>query len=145
VIIDTPTFQILNEAMKGMKHVIYLTTYSFHGHQKFTNSCMNCGPFSLLEDRDFKGFWMKIKVTLNQIFSNFNTICISTLIFLETLHQLLHQFTFLSIPSLQVCFHHMSYNQCFDVNSEPLKSLSSKREKGPQFMDSKCQFHHNRI
>ena len=39
VIIDTPTFQILNEAMKGMKHVIYLTTYSFHGHQKFTNSC----------------------------------------------------------------------------------------------------------
>jgi hypothetical protein len=26
--------------MKGMKHVvIYLTTYSFHGHQKFTNSC----------------------------------------------------------------------------------------------------------
>ena len=35
-----PTFQILNEAMKGMKHVvIYLTTYSFHGHQKFTNSC----------------------------------------------------------------------------------------------------------
>jgi hypothetical protein len=24
----------------------------------------------LLEDRDFKGFWMKIKVTLNQIFSN---------------------------------------------------------------------------
>jgi hypothetical protein len=40
VIIDTPKFQILNEAMKGMKHVvIYLTTYSFHGHQKFTNSC----------------------------------------------------------------------------------------------------------
>jgi hypothetical protein len=33
-------FQILNEAMKGMKHVvIYLTTYSFHGFQKFTNSC----------------------------------------------------------------------------------------------------------
>jgi hypothetical protein len=31
VITDTPTFQILNEAMKGMKHVvIYLTTYSFH-------------------------------------------------------------------------------------------------------------------
>jgi hypothetical protein len=29
----------LNEVMKGMKHVvIYLTTYSFHGHQKFTNS-----------------------------------------------------------------------------------------------------------
>jgi hypothetical protein len=25
----------------------------------------------LLEDRDFKGFWMKIKVTLNQIFSIF--------------------------------------------------------------------------
>jgi hypothetical protein len=25
----------------------------------------------LLEDRDFKGFWMKIKVTLNQIFSKF--------------------------------------------------------------------------
>ena len=26
--------------MKGMKHVvIYLTTHSFHGHQKFTNSC----------------------------------------------------------------------------------------------------------
>jgi hypothetical protein len=26
--------------MKGMKHVvIYLTTYSFQGHQKFTNSC----------------------------------------------------------------------------------------------------------
>jgi hypothetical protein len=40
VITDTPAFQILNEAMKGMKHVvIYLTTYSFHGHQKFTNSC----------------------------------------------------------------------------------------------------------
>jgi hypothetical protein len=77
----------------------------------------------LLEDRDFKGFWMKIKVTLNQIFSNFNTICISTLIFLETLHQLLHQFTFLSIPSLQVCFHHMSYNQCFDVNSERKKEM----------------------
>ena len=33
-------FQILNEAMKGMKHVvIYLKTYSFHGHQQFTNSC----------------------------------------------------------------------------------------------------------
>jgi hypothetical protein len=44
-----------------------------------------------------------------------------TCIFLETLHQLLHQFTFLSIPSLQVCFHHMSYNQCFDVNSERKK------------------------
>jgi hypothetical protein len=73
----------------------------------------------LLEDRDFKGFWMKIKVTLNQIFSNFNTICISNLIFLE----LLHQFTFLSIPSLQVCFHHMSYNQCFDVNSERKKEM----------------------
>ena len=71
----------------------------------------------LLEDRDIKGFWMKIKETLNQIFSNFNTICISTLIFLE----LLHQFTFLSIPSLQVCFHHISYNQCFDVNSERKK------------------------
>ena len=28
---------------------------------------------------------------------------------------------FLSIPSLQVCFHHMSYNQCFDVNSERKK------------------------
>ena len=40
VITDIPAFQILNEAMKGMKHVvIYLTTYSFHGHQKFTNSC----------------------------------------------------------------------------------------------------------
>ena len=40
VITDTPTFQIVNEAMKGMKHVmIYLTTYSFDGHQKFTNSC----------------------------------------------------------------------------------------------------------
>ena len=26
-------------------------------------------PF-LLEDGDFKGFWMKIKVTLNQLFSN---------------------------------------------------------------------------
>jgi hypothetical protein len=85
VITDTPAFQILNEAMKGMKQcisikaqipwydipferenyqppkyvdynlfplniyeyqlkgmkhvVIYLTTYSFHGHQKFTNSC----------------------------------------------------------------------------------------------------------
>ena len=40
----TPTFQILNEAMKGMKHVvIYLTTYSFHGHQKLTNSWpMHC-------------------------------------------------------------------------------------------------------
>jgi hypothetical protein len=39
VITATPTFQILNEVMKGMKHVvIYLTTYSFHGHQKFTNS-----------------------------------------------------------------------------------------------------------
>jgi hypothetical protein len=37
MITDTPVFQILNEAMKGMKHVvIYLTTYSFHGHQKFT-------------------------------------------------------------------------------------------------------------
>jgi hypothetical protein len=35
VITDTPAFQILIEAMKGMKHVvIYLTTYSFHGHQK---------------------------------------------------------------------------------------------------------------
>jgi hypothetical protein len=34
VITDTPTFQIVNEAMKGMKHVmIYLTTYSFDGHQ----------------------------------------------------------------------------------------------------------------
>ena len=40
VITDTPAFQILNEAMKGMQHVvIFLTTYSFHGHQKFTNSC----------------------------------------------------------------------------------------------------------
>ena len=40
VITDTPAFQILNEAMKGMKHVmIYLTTYSFHSHQQFTNSC----------------------------------------------------------------------------------------------------------
>jgi hypothetical protein len=30
VITDTPSFQILNEAMKRMKHVvIYLTTYSF--------------------------------------------------------------------------------------------------------------------
>ena len=29
----------------------------------------------LLEDRDFKGFWMKIKVTLNQIFSNLNNCC----------------------------------------------------------------------
>jgi hypothetical protein len=77
----------------------------------------------LLEDREFKGCWMKIKVTLNQIFSNFNTICIWTLIFLETFHQLLHQFTFLSIPSLQVCFHHMSYNQCFDVNSERKKEM----------------------
>ena len=38
VITDTPAFQILNEAMKEMK-LIYLTTYSFHGHQKFTNSC----------------------------------------------------------------------------------------------------------
>ena len=47
----------------------------------------------------------------------------TTLIFLETLHQLLHQFTFLSIPSLQVCFHHMSYNQCFDVNSERKKEM----------------------
>jgi hypothetical protein len=34
---------------------------------------------------------------------------------------LLHQFTFLILPSLQVCFHHMSYNQCFDVNSERKK------------------------
>ena len=40
VITDTPSFQIFNEAMKGMKHaVIYLTTLSFHGHQQFTNSC----------------------------------------------------------------------------------------------------------
>ena len=39
VITVTPAFQILNEAMKGMKHVIYLTTYSFHGHQQSTNSC----------------------------------------------------------------------------------------------------------
>ena len=40
VITDTTGFQIFNETMKGMKHVvIYLTTYSFHGHQKFTNSC----------------------------------------------------------------------------------------------------------
>ena len=32
MITDTLAFQILNEAMKGMKHVvIYLTTYSFHG------------------------------------------------------------------------------------------------------------------
>ena len=39
VITDTPAFQTLNEAMKGMKHVvIYLTAYSFHGHQKITNS-----------------------------------------------------------------------------------------------------------
>jgi hypothetical protein len=30
----------------------------------------------LWKDRDFKDFWMKIKVMLNQIFSNFNTICI---------------------------------------------------------------------
>jgi hypothetical protein len=29
----------------------------------------------LLEDRDFKGFWMKIKVTLNQIFSNLSKCC----------------------------------------------------------------------
>ena len=30
VITDTAEFQIFNEAMKGMKHVvIYLTTYSF--------------------------------------------------------------------------------------------------------------------
>ena len=40
VITDNPAFQILNEAMKGMKHVvIYLTTYSFLGHQQFTNYC----------------------------------------------------------------------------------------------------------
>jgi hypothetical protein len=31
--------------------------------------------FFLLEDRDFKGFWMKIKVTLNPIFSNLNKCC----------------------------------------------------------------------
>jgi hypothetical protein len=43
--------------------------------------------------------------------------------FLETLLQLLHQYTFLSIPSLQLCFHHMSYNQCFDVNSERKKEM----------------------
>ena len=37
VITDTPAFQIVNEAMKGMKHVvIYLTIYSFHGYHKFT-------------------------------------------------------------------------------------------------------------
>jgi hypothetical protein len=77
----------------------------------------------LLENRDFLGFRMIFKVRLNQIFSNFNTISISTLIFLETLHQLLHQFTFLSIPSLQVCFHHISYNQCFDVNNERKKEI----------------------
>ena len=29
----------------------------------------------LVEDRDFKGFWMNIKVTLNQIFSNLNKCC----------------------------------------------------------------------
>jgi hypothetical protein len=52
VITETPAFQILNEAMKGMKHVvIYLTTY------------------------------------------------------------------------LQVCFHHMSFYQCFDVNSERKKEI----------------------
>jgi hypothetical protein len=56
--------------------------------------------------------------------------CLSTLIFLETLHQLLHQFTFLSIPSLQVCFHHMSYNQCFDVNSERKKKGNQYRYSG---------------
>jgi hypothetical protein len=77
----------------------------------------------LLENRDFLCFRMIFKVRLNQIFSNFNTISISTLIFLETLHQLLHQFTFLSIPSLQVCFHHISYNQCFDVNNERKKEI----------------------
>jgi hypothetical protein len=30
----------------------------------------------LLEDKDFKGLWMKIKVTLNQIFSNLNKCCL---------------------------------------------------------------------
>ena len=40
VITDTPAFRILNDAMKGMKHVVIsLTTYSFHDHQKLTNSC----------------------------------------------------------------------------------------------------------
>jgi hypothetical protein len=81
----------------------------------------------LLENRDFLGFRMIFKVPLNQIFSNFNTmlytikyrLCLIRVYFTFTIHKyFLHQFTFLSIPSLQVCFHHMSYNQCFDVNSE---------------------------
>lgn len=43
VITDTPGFQILNEEIKGMKHVmIYLTTYAFHGHKKLTNCNLQC-------------------------------------------------------------------------------------------------------
>ena len=86
----------------------------------------------LLENRDFLGFRMIFKLPLNQIFSSFNTMLYTIkyrlnlimVYFTFTIHkQLLHQFTFLSIPSLQVCFHHMSYNQCFDVNSERKKEM----------------------
>ena len=63
VITDTPAFQILNEAMKGMKHVVtYLTTYSFHGHQKFTNSCnWQCSKL-----------FIACQINLNQITCNHN-------------------------------------------------------------------------
>ena len=75
VITDTPAFQILNETMKGMKHVvIYLTTYSFHGHQKFTNSCnWQCSKL-----------FIACQINLNQITCNLFlfsfTIYIKTLI-----------------------------------------------------------------
>ena len=71
----------------------------------------------------YYGFRQLITEPTHRFGSLLDHICISTLILLETLHQWLHQFTFLSIPSLQVCFHRMSYNQCFDVNSERKKEL----------------------
>ena len=65
----------------------------------------------LIENRDFLGLRMIFKVPLNQIFSNFNTmlyiikyrLSLIMVYFTFTVHKyLLHQFTFLSIPSLQV-------------------------------------------
>jgi hypothetical protein len=87
--------ELLKEKITGMKPVIYLTTYSFHGHQQFTNFCnwqcsklciacqinlnqITCNRFLfsftiyIKTNRDILGFRMIFKVPLNQIFSNFN-------------------------------------------------------------------------
>ena len=67
----------------------------------------------LLDNRDFLGFRMIFKVPLIQIFSNFNTmlytikyrLSLIMVYFTFTIHKyLLHQFTFLSIPSYNM-FH----------------------------------------